>query len=374
MSIGIYIHIPFCVRKCHYCDFLSEPASPALQRKYMTALRREIDMRVEKVETAHSIYIGGGTPSILKPELWEELLWVCQQKFKLKRNYEWTVEINPGVLDEQILPLLFEAGVNRLSFGVQSLDNHTLNTLGRVHQYQDVLHSIHCARQIGFQNINLDFIYGLPNMTLYQWQETLKQAVDLSPEHLSLYGLIIEEGTKLADDIRYNRLPSPDEDIAADCYEWQQDFLQLNGYEQYEISNYAKTDRESRHNIGYWRLMPWLGFGLGASSYKDGILSRNIWQMEEYFDRCAKMETAIAEEAHWNLEEIMSETMIMGLRMNVGVNLLEFQEKFGKNLMELWQEEIKKGIHLELMEIVDGNLRLSKRGRLLGNEVFTWFL
>ncbi len=375
MAQGIYIHIPFCAQKCAYCDFLSGPASLDEQTRYVNALCEELRLRLGGVwQKPKTIFIGGGTPSVLSKDNWKRLLATLWAYVDFSKLSEWTIEANPGTVDKVLLSLWHDAGVNRLSFGVQSFDEATLRLLGRIHTAEEAAQAIALAREAGFYNINLDLMYGLPGMQLETWQETVEQALALHPTHLSLYGLIVEEGTPIAEKIACGDLPEPDQDVAAVAYAWHTARLLEDGFQQYEISNFAQSGFASQHNQLYWRLEPWLGFGIGASGWTPPSLCSNTDDIGHY---CTALEEGVLPPTiceHWTKYEHMSEYVIMGLRMNDGIALHDFQQQFGETINDVWPSAVAQCKSDGLLIEKNGRLFTSERGRLLGNIVAERFL
>ena len=285
-AIGLYVHIPFCRAKCAYCDFNSYAGLEHLFAPYVRALAREIELAGRRHPLqAQTIYLGGGTPTVLPLDLLGEVLAACRRAFQVPEGAEVTVEANPGTVDGDYLAGLLSLGINRLSLGVQSFDEGELRLLGRIHTAREAVEACHLAREVGFDNLNLDLIYGIPRQTLAGWRETLRQALDLHPDHLSLYALTLEEHTPLAQRIARGEVPAPDDDLAAEMYVLAEETLAEAGYVHYEISNWARPGRQCRHNLTYWRNQPYLGFGAGAHSYFRGVRWWNVSSPEEYIAR-----------------------------------------------------------------------------------------
>lgn len=391
---SIYFHIPFCERKCRYCDFFSCAGQEELIEPYISALVKEIDRVAGKVHQRNkigSIYFGGGTPSLIEPELVKLVMDRAGHTFDLADRAEITFEANPGTVSAETLAGYLSAGVNRLSMGVQSFLERDLEMLGRIHSVADVLRSVADARQAGFRNINLDLIYGLPGQTPDDWQYSLNNLVELAPEHISLYSLILEEETPLVIDIQKGLLPAPDPDFAADCYETAKDFLRHKGYEQYEIANWAlagKSNQDhqyrSRHNIQYWKALPYLGLGAGAHGYWDGKRYGNATNINGYIKIMESLdaESQVDFPAAVQIEQIdvsdqKSEVLFLGLRMtDEGVNAQEYQARFNSQLEQDFQPQIEKLIKQDLIEwrMEPARLCLTERGQLLGNRVFREFV
>jgi len=392
-SISLYIHIPFCQSKCSYCDFTSYAGLESLIEPYVGALLAEMGLWRES--TRHmkvtTVFFGGGTPSLLPLAEVERVMIALRQRFRLTADAEVSFEANPGTVDCPYLEGLRSLGVNRLSLGVQSFHDDELATLGRIHTAAEARDTYHTARRAGFDNVNLDLIYGLPRQTMTAWQYTVRETVALRPDHLSLYALTLEEGTPLADDVARGRLPPPDADLAADMYLWAEDALASAGYQHYEISNWALPDRECRHNLSYWLNEPYLGLGAGAHSCFGGFRFANIKDPHRYValveesakDRAYPAEglapflaglghVAFAEQV--TPARAMAETVVLGLRLVEGLPLEEFRRRFGQELMSVYGAQVEELEALGLLERGNGCLRLTASGRLLGNEAFQRFL
>lgn len=347
---GIYIHIPFCVKKCLYCDFCSV-ANHSLKGEYVNALIREIESK-EGVE-CDSVFIGGGTPTVLGKDL-IRIVESVRKYFKLDSDSEFTVEANPGTVDEQLLKNLRKSGVNRLSIGAQSFNDNELKALGRIHSSKEIFEAFEQARRAGFENINLDIMLSTPEQSLSSVKNTLSRVRELSPEHVSAYSLIIEEGTPFYD----MELALPDEDEEREIYHYAVDFLNDMGLEQYEISNFARKGFESRHNIKYWTGAPYLGFGAAASSYFENVRFKNTSDIEAYIKGSGKEEQIYIDE-----NERLNEKFMLGLRMNKGV---KYDGEFPEKIARLKEEG--------LIEERDGFVMLTKKGFDLGNIVFMEFV
>ncbi len=376
--VSVYVHIPFCRSKCAYCDFNSYAGLEHLYDPYVQALARDIRLVGEGLSLqAKTIYLGGGTPTVLPLSLLEEVLSALRQAFRWTNDVEITIESNPGTVDSDYLTGLLNLGINRLSLGVQSLDDELLCLLGRIHIAAEAVESYNLARQAGFANINLDLIYGIPYQTLEQWQSVLRETLNLQPDHLSLYALTLEEHTPLARQVARGEIPSPNDDLAADMYILAEEMLAESGYAHYEISNWAWPSpiRRCRHNLTCWHNQPYLGFGAGAHSYFGGRRWHNVLSPAEYI---ARLDLGVEPRAH--VEDIdrgteMADTMILGLRLvEEGVEFERFARRFGERLESLYESELGDLEELGLVEVTAERLRLTPRGRLLGNEVFERFL
>ena len=345
--LGIYIHIPFCISKCAYCDFLSFPTDQETQNLYTRRLREDIDAMGKKYGDipVDTIFIGGGTPSVPDSALIVGIMEHVRKAFHVAEGAEISMEANPGTVTREKLTDYRRAGINRLSFGLQSANDRELKLLGRIHTWAEFLESFHLARECGFTNINIDLMSALPGQTRESWKDTLKRVTDLNPEHISAYSLIIEDGTPFGEKYgsEEGRKLLPDEDSEREMYHETKRFLRDCGYERYEISNYAKPGRACRHNIGYWTGLPYLGLGLGASSYMDGCRFAVNSDMKQYLEEKPGMFTDVEKLTKKDMEE---EFFYVGLRMTAGVSLPEFERRFGVSakdvypgLMEMFVEE-----------------------------------
>lgn len=393
---ALYFHIPFCRHRCAYCDFNTYAGQDELIPAYVDALCREIEIvgqaAPENIE-ASTIFFGGGTPSLLSVSHFSSIFETIKQNFNLRTNAEISLEANPGTLTERYLEGLYALGFNRLSLGVQSAHPDELRMLERNHSYGDVVSAALAARKAGFDNLSFDLIYGLPEQRLDRWQATLKLILGLRPDHLSLYALTIEEGTPFGRWADRGMLPMPDPDLAAEMYEWASEFLSANDFQQYEISNWAKSKQECQHNLQYWRNRPYLGFGAGAHGYAAGMRYANILRIPNYIDRLSQEKealrfplspVAVSKEAIALAQE-MQEHLLMGLRLtNEGVSAEAFRARYGRSLEDVFSREIDELIELNLLEWVNKKtsevletsevLRLTPRARILGNQVFLRFV
>ncbi len=380
-KLELYFHIPFCVKKCLYCDFLSAPSDKETQNAYMQALLWEVQMRSEEYReyVVDTIFIGGGTPSIVDVAWIERLLWVVHQNYEVSKDAEITIEVNPKTVDEKKLECYVKAGINRLSIGLQSANDEELKRIGRIHTWKDFQETYDLARAAGFQNINVDIMSALPKQTLDSYQETLEKVLRLKPqpEHISAYSLIVEEGTAFHTMEKKGILELPTEECERQMYEQTAKWLKCEGYARYEISNYAKEDYACRHNCGYWQRTDYVGFGIGAASLVQNTRFQNGDSLKAY----------LADPLHCrrNLQELtvveqMEEFMFLGLRMMEGVDENSFQRMFGKTLSEVYGAVINQNIADGLLEydkkVETGNrkIRLTKRGMDLSNYVMAQFL
>jgi oxygen-independent coproporphyrinogen-3 oxidase len=376
-TASLYLHIPFCHTRCHYCDFNTYAGILPLREPYVRALLTEIELAGKLAQHAdgsprrsRTIYFGGGTPSLLTVVQITRLLNACHKAFAVDEDAEITLEANPGTLSLQQLAGLHAAGVNRLSIGAQSFDVELLKALGRIHSLEDIVQALRNARAAGFTSINLDFMFGLPGQTMRHWQKTLDQALALHPEHFSLYSLIIEEGTPFYTWTREGQITPADEDLCADMYEFADERLQREGYENYEISNWALPGHQSRHNLTYWQNLPYLGMGAGAHSCFGGRRFSNILDPQKYINLLEKQQRPEAESETIDRVLEMSETAFLALRTAQGLHLPAFEERFAEPFTHFAGDRLRIVEEAGLLELEQDWLRLSKRGRLLGNAVF----
>ena len=371
-KISLYIHIPFCKQKCLYCDFPSYSGKERLMNEYIDALNNEILQKAEKY-SINSIFIGGGTPSYLKDSNLKSLL-ATLNKLKLKENLEFTVECNPGTLNEKNLNIMKEYNVNRISMGLQATTNSILKDIGRIHSYEEFKNNYFLARDIGFDNINIDLMFGLPNQTLETWKESLEEIAKLEPTHISAYSLIIEEGTRFYNLYEKDKLNLPNEDVERIMYLSTKDILNKYGYHQYEISNFAKVGKECFHNKVYWKCNEYLGLGVSASSFIDKNRIKNIDDIEQYIEKINKGESVIGQIHVNDISDDMEEFVFMGLRMIQGIKINEFEKRFNKNIYEVYGDIIEKNIKKELLICNSEKLFLSSRGIEISNYVMSDFI
>jgi len=383
---SLYLHIPFCRHRCAYCDFNTYAGQEDSIPAYVDALCREIEFigsnSPEKLNL-HTIFFGGGTPSLLRPLQFEKILYTISENFTLV-DLETSIEANPGTVSLEDLRDLHSLGINRISFGVQSANPFELRMLERAHSYFDVINAVTWARQAGFDNLNLDLIYGLPHQTLDNWSATVKSILGLNPAHLSLYALTMEHGTPFGRWSARGLMPTPDPDLAADMYEWASESLETAGFQQYEISNWAKPELECRHNLQYWRGHPYLAAGAGAHGYVNGYRYSNVLRIKTYIDRLTDSQfsnlnfpltPATVNHHRQTLQDDMGEFMMIGLRLTrEGVSKQIFHERFGQEMETIFGKEIEDLIRLGLLAWQAERLCLTRRGRLLGNQAFVRFV
>ena len=392
-SISLYLHVPFCHTRCHYCDFNTYAGMLGHRESYVAALAQEIQLAGMRARQSNgsprrcrTVFFGGGTPSLLSPEQVDSLLHATRQAFALDDAAEITLEANPGTLEYGRLDALRAVGVNRLSMGAQSFDPDLLRWMGRIHSPEEIETAFAAARKAGFTSINLDFIFALPGQSLATWAETLERAIDLGPEHLSLYSLIVEEGTPLFSWVREGTVRPPDDDAAADMYEHAMTRLAAAGYGQYEISNWARAGHECRHNLTYWGNLPYIGLGAGAHSYFGGHRFAEERPIARYISRVRQSVAegnttadmlpagAIAEDEAISPELEMAETAMVGLRLNAGISRSRFAARYGRTFEQVFDERLADVREVRLIETAGDYIRLTERGRLLGNEVFARLL
>jgi len=372
--IALYLHFPFCVERCRYCSFVSHEGREKDIPAYINTIKRELAERAHG-QRVSSIYFGGGTPSLLPAGHLADILSTIRSCFTMDESAEVTIEANPGTFDGEYLKAIRALGINRLSIGVQSLDDGVLSLLGRIHNAAQAKESVPIARKAGFSNLNLDLIYGIPRQSIAVWRETLHDTIELGPDHISLYSLTLESDVPMHRMIARGDVAAPDSDLAADQYELAENLLPTHGYRHYEISNWAREGVESRHNLAYWQTEPYLGIGAAAHSFIDGRRMANTANLDEYLNACLQdIPLPPAFDEIIDPETALSEAIIMGLRLCKGIDPSEIRDRFGIDLAERYGGEIRELVDLGLIEREDHILRLTRRGRLLGNEVFWRFL
>ena len=377
-GLGLYVHVPFCLKKCRYCDFVSYVGGAAAVDLYLAALKQELALYDALLRPADkrpdSIFIGGGTPTSLPaPKLLALLEWIGSI-FEPVPGCEITVEANPGTVDEAYLRALREGGVNRLSLGAQSFQDRLLTMLGRAHNAREAAEAVRAARVAGFTNLSLDLMFGLPTQTGEDLRASLERAVGLEPTHLSVYGLQLEPGTPLTQAVAAKQLTPCSEDSELAMYQTALEFLPAHGYQHYEISNFAQPGYESRHNLKYWQNKPYLGLGPAAHAYFRGERRANEPTVEKYAARLAKGELPVVSRETITPEIEMAETMLTGLRLRQGVDCEAFFNRFGRRAEAIYQKEITKLTQAGLLETQNGHLRLTPQGLPLGNLVFAEFV
>jgi len=368
-KLALYLHFPFCKSKCYYCDFNSYSQQEKLMTAYGEALLLEVERSLPDDREISSIYFGGGTPSYFPIEILSKVLTFIKSRAKLARTTEVTLEVNPGTVGSNELQGLYQAGFNRLSIGLQVVQDHLLKTIGRIHNFVEFLEVFQAARELGFENLGIDLIFGLPGQTLLEWQESVTQVVKLQPEHISAYGLQLENGTPLAEMVATKRATLPSEDEVVTMMQWVMDFLPEVGYTHYEISNYAKPGKEARHNLGYWQGVEYLGFGAGAVSTFAGERWQNPAIPVEYIQAVHEGIVSRLELEKIDTKIAAREALMLGLRLNKGLNLQEYQHKYQLDLVEKLEPELISLIGQKLLQLEANQLSLTQQGIFLSNQV-----
>lgn len=396
MDTGVYVHVPFCLSRCTYCDFNTYTGLLSLEEDYVAAIVEEARLRAERAISiqAKTLYFGGGTPSLLDAEAVAQIVYAIRGVLGLPWDAEISLEANPGTVSGEYLTELRDIGVTRLSLGVQTVHSRELLMLGRIHTWQEAVDSYQSARDAGFDNISIDLMFGLPGQTLRDWMQTLEACLALGPDHLSLYALSLEPGTPLAETLALNSVPEPDPDLAADMYDAASEALHIGGFWQYEISNWAQGQNPapaiwslppsgvseligptvSAHNLIYWRNEPWIGLGAGAHSWFRGRRWSNYPHPRVYINAIRSARLRGFSDLVLSSETVYGETMMMGLRLAEGVSRTRFQHQCGADLAEIYGPTLARFQDLGLISWDDDRVRLTREGRLLGNQVFEAFL
>ena len=373
-EIGIYVHIPFCKKKCDYCDFISYCNKDNLIEKYVEAMKKEIESQNIKPEIT-TIYIDGGTPSYIDSKYIIQIINKIKEK-NVSPNAEITIEVNPGTVTMEKLEDYRSCGINRISIGLQSTNNTLLKEIGRIHDFKQFLETYKMAKKVGFKNINVDLMLGLPNQRIKDLKESLEQILKLKPKHVSVYSLIVEDGTPIANKIEKGELQLPDEELERNMYWFVKNTLELNGYKHYEISNFAKKGYESKHNLNCWNQKEYIGIGVAAHSYRDITRYSNTENIEEYIKNVNNEEfnkNKIIHEVQKE-DDAKKEFMLLGLRKIDGIKISDFKNKFGDNPIYLYRNELKKLIDEKLLIIDNNDIRLSNKGIDLANLVWEEFV
>src|SRR5262245_56958063 len=378
MLAGIYIHIPFCATRCHYCNFATGGYESELARRYTAAVREEIgradvssDPMMRRVDT---IYFGGGTPTTLTVGEISSLIEACRREFDVAPCSEITAEANPGSISQNYLEELRSAGVNRLSFGVQSFDDGELLIIGRTHSAEEAREAVRTARDAGFANVSVDLIAGLPEQKMVTWRRNLEEAFTLAPDHLSVYLLELYKDAPLLHRINRGELRAVDEDLTVAMYFALTDEAERRGFEHYEISNWARPGSESRHNLKYWTGAPYWAFGVSAAGYDGRARWSNTRNIHEYLERIERGCSPVAESVELDSDDRQSENLFLRLRLKEGVNLREHRERFGVDVADRYQAELSRLRDADLIELREDNLVISRKGKVLANEVFATFV
>ena len=401
-ELGIYIHIPFCKQKCYYCDFISYSNKTDLVEEYIESISKEIqdwknNTNIEKYKIS-TIYIGGGTPSYIEEKHIMQILenlkefinpiqetevitplerkMVEENKQELNSQVEITIEVNPGIVTKSKLEQYKKAGINRLSIGLQETHDELLKQIGRIHTYSQFKETYNLAKEVGFENINIDLMIGLPNQTIQHIKENLEKVIKLEPSHISVYSLILEENTVLEKQVCQGKLTLPDEEQERAMYWYVKNTLELNGYNQYEISNFAKKEKESKHNMNCWEQEEYRGFGIAAHSYIGGIRFSNTSTLEEYIKNVKENNLNINIQVHeiQEKEDMQKEYMLLGLRKLEGVSISKFKNKYGENPIFLYHEELQELVESKLIKIDGDRIKLTNRGLDLANQVWEKFV
>ena len=386
-NVGLYIHIPFCKQKCQYCDFKSYAGKEKFIDTYIRWLEFELkgvgegnrldyENNLDDLAVVKSIYIGGGTPSFIDGKYIEEILSIANEYYTVDDNAEITIEVNPGTIDKDKFETYLRSGINRISIGLQSTHNRLLKELGRIHTYQDFLNTYNLARNVGFKNINVDLMLGLPNQSLQDLEESLKEIIKLNPEHISVYSLIIEEGTPFYDKLEMNEIVLPDDELERKMYWVTKKELENAGYIHYEISNFAKPGFESKHNLSCWNQEEYIGIGVAAHSYTNNVRYSNIDSIEEYiknYEEDNETDNFVFHEKQTKISK-MKEFMMLGLRKIQGIRIQDFKNKFGENPIYLYRKELEKLVNEGLLEIDGDVIKLTNKGIDLANLVWEEFV
>lgn len=373
-EIGIYVHIPFCKRKCYYCDFISYTNKDDKIEEYVEAVKKEIELQKIRSEIT-TIYIGGGTPSYIESKYIIEIMEeICKKN--VSNNAEITIEVNPGTVTIEKLKDYKKCGINRLSIGLQSVQDELLKQIGRIHNFEQFLETYKMARKVGFKNINVDLMLGLPTQRIKDLRESLEKVLELQPEHISVYSLIVEDGTPIANKIEKGEMQLPEEELERNMYWYVKNTLELNGYKHYEISNFAKKGYESKHNMNCWNQKEYIGIGAAAHSYRDITRYSNTEKIEEYIRNVKneKLERNRIIHEIQKEDDMKKEYMLLGLRKIDGVQISKFKAKFGDNPIYLFRNELKKLSDEKLINVDDNNIRLTNRGIDLANLVWEEFV
>ena len=369
-KIGIYVHIPFCKKKCDYCDFISYCGKDDLIEKYVDSVKKEINHVKIKSEIT-TIYIGGGTPSYIDSKFIVQILEKIKEK-NVAQDAEITIEVNPGTVTQEKLQDYIDCGINRISIGLQTTNDELLKQIGRIHNYEQFLETYKLAKKVGFKNINVDLMLGLPNQRIIDLKESLENVLRLAPKHISVYSLIVEDGTPIANKIKNGKLKLPDDELERNMYWYVKNTLELNGYKHYEISNFSLPGKQAIHNTNCWEQKEYLGFGVAAHSYFDMKRFSNTDSLHKYLSEGFE-NIKIIDEVQ-NIEEQEKEFMMLGLRKIDGVGIDAFKNKFGKNPIFLFRKEIQKLVEQGLLEVDLNQIRLTRKGLDLANIVWEEFV
>ena len=379
-NFGVYIHIPFCKKKCNYCDFISFCNKDNLIEEYIECLKKEIKEFNFLNKNVTTIYLGGGTPSYINSKFIVDILNLLKEKLKSNKtpfyDLEITIEVNPGTVTREKLEMYKKVGINRLSIGLQETNNNLLKQIGRIHTFEDFLETYNLAKKVGFNNINVDLMIALPNQKISDIKESLEKIVSLKPNHISVYSLIIEEGTLIEKQVNQGKLKLPSEEEERNLYWYVKNFLEISGYNHYEISNFAKKGQESKHNLNCWNQEEYIGFGLASHSYVNKTRFCNISNLEKYIENVKNNDfdkNRIIEEKQ-TIEDEKKEFMMLGFRKIEGVSISKFKEKFSENPLFLYRKELDKLVNEGLIVVDLDNIKLTNKGLDLANIVFEEFV
>ena len=375
-ELGIYVHIPFCKQKCYYCDFVSYSNKDSCIKEYIEAVQSEIKNYKLKEYIVTTIYIGGGTPSYIKSEYIKNIIETIRSNFEVDKKCEITIEVNPGTVTKQKLQQYKQIGINRLSIGLQTTNNKLLKQIGRIHTYEEFVETYEDAKSVGFNNINVDLIIGIPNQTFEEIKREMEQILKLNPNHISVYSLIVEEGTPLEKIIQEGKYKLPDEELERKMYWYVKKYLEQNGYNHYEISNFAKTGKESKHNQNCWEQKEYIGVGAAAHTYLDNVRYSNIENVEKYISNIKDKKYLINRiiQEKQNLEERQKEYMLLGLRKINGISIKKFKNKFGENPIYIFRKELEKLEKMKLIQIDGDEIKLTNKGIDLANIAWQEFV
>lgn len=382
MAISLYVHIPFCLKRCIYCDFVSGIYDPEKEGAYLQAIKKDI-LNIPDKTPLTSLYIGGGTPTVLSADALSDLITCIFKQLSFVKNYEATIEANPGTLGKEKLSAIFSSGINRISIGVQSFNDDELNLLGRLHSSHDAEQAVYLARDAGFENIGIDLIYGIPEQNIESWGKTLERAVSLKSKHISTYELTVEKGTLLYEYLNIshsstkgneNKLKPIDEEKIIEMYNYAIDYLESEGFVHYEISNFALPDYFCRHNLNYWERGEYYGVGLGAHSFIKEKRFYNIDNIEHYIGTLSANKSPVKGIEDIKEDKAVSEAIFLGLRKTAGINLKTFYQTYGRDILTVYHKEIKELQEAGLLELRGDNMRLTRKGLLLSNEAFIKFM
>ncbi|RDY23980.1 oxygen-independent coproporphyrinogen III oxidase [Romboutsia maritimum] len=374
--IGLYIHVPFCVKKCNYCDFNSYKIDEKSKKLYLNNLKKEMEIYKGELEDKQidSIFLGGGTPSILNSQEIKEIFYNIRKNFKIRIDAEITMECNPGTLNLEKLKIMKEIGINRISIGLQATQNYHLKAIGRIHTYEEFVKNYQQAIDVGFKNINIDLMYCLPNQNIDEWKETLEKVTKLNPSHISAYSLILEEGTELYNMYERKEFEIIDEDTDINLYNYTIDYLKSKGYNQYEISNYAKEGYECKHNILYWKCKNYLGLGPGASGYVNNIRYNNVESIQEYNELLSGDKKPILSKELLSVQDKIEEKIFMGLRMNEGIKFDDFKNEFNIDFRKKYNKQLAILRERQLILEDKSGIKLTQKGREISNSIFIEFI